>query len=50
MQKEWLRGKIIEAIHRLDYSNLQKLSTFIDDLESMKVQEKEGEGADHEDG
>ena len=41
---------MIEAVNRLDYFNLQKLSTFIDDLKSMKVQGQESEGADHEGG
>ncbi len=50
MQKEWLRDRIIEAIHRLDYFNLQKLSAFIAGLKSMKAQGKEGGDADYEDG
>ncbi len=50
MQRERLRDEIMEEIYTLDYFALQKLSAFMDNLERMKVQKKEGEGTDHEAG
>ena len=50
MQKERLQERVIEEIHRLDYSGPQQNSAFIAGLESVKARGKECEGTEYVDG